>query len=51
MYYFMIIVFSGCLVVSALMSADALCGDYRSVCSCFTVNLEVNSAAEISSGS
>lgn len=46
----MIIVFSGCTVDSALVCAYAFCSGYRSVCTCLVLNLEVNSAAEISSG-
>lgn len=46
----MIIVFPGCKVVSVHVCTRAFCCDYRSVCTCLGFNLEVNSAAEISSG-
>lgn len=46
----MIIVFSGCITVSALVCAHAFCSGFRSVTTCLALNLAVNSAAEISSG-
>lgn len=50
MCHFMIIVFSGCILVSALVGAHAFCSGYRSVSTCLALNVEVESAAEISSG-